>query len=393
MRRILTVVLAGALLVGLAGIAPAGKTKNIKRVARVAYKGGSHLTFGNGYAYGGELNGVSGRDEAGYEDKGGVRIFDITGRPRQAGFFHCPGNDLDVAYMKPGVIAVGYHKALCTEPGEGLFTLDVSNPKKPKMMDYITFPATFNRNHAIARYPGKPLVYAAGGGLGRGQETVTIVDVSNPRKLKIASSYLALPRGCHDISFHFDKTGKYAFCSGLGETQVWDVSKPLAPEVISRIHNPAIQFQHYAVASDDGKILVINDENITANDCVPQETPTGAIWIYDISDKANPELQSYFSPRRGAAPIGSFESPSGTCTSHDFNFMDNRTVVVPFYTGGFSIINLKNPSNPKEVAYYQPKGTNMWSAHWYKGRIYTNDMGRGFEALEVKMKRGTDAGR
>ena len=34
----------------------------------------------------------------------------------------------------------------------------------------------------------------------------------------------------------------------------------------------------------------------------------------------------------------------------------------------------------------------MWSAHWYKGRIYTNDMGRGFEALEGRMKRGTDAG-
>jgi hypothetical protein len=28
--------------------------------------------------------------------------------------------------------------------------------------------------------------------------------------------------------------------------------------------------------------------------------------------------------------------------------------------------------------------TNMWSAQWYKGRIYTNGMGRGFEALTGK---------
>lgn len=384
MRRLITILLAACVLVLPAGTAPAAQSKNVKRVARVAYKGGSHLVFGNGYAYGGELNGVSGRDEAGYEDKGGIRIFDITGKIRQAGFFKCPGNDLDVAYIKPGVIAVGYHKALCTEEGEGLFTLDVSNPAQPRLMDFVTFPYPTNRNHAIARYPGKPLVYAAGGGLGRGQETVTMVDVSNPNKIKIAKSYLAAPRGCHDISFHFSKKGKHAFCSGFGETQIWDVSKPLAPEVVSRIHNPLIQFQHYAVASKDGKILAINDENVTANECEAEETPTGAVWFYDISNVSSPTLLSYFSPRRGASPIGSFDLPDGPCTSHDFNFVDNRTLVVPFYTGGFSVISIKKPSAPKEIAHYRPKGTNMWSAHWYKGLIYTNDMGRGFEALKVK---------
>jgi hypothetical protein len=58
-------------------------------------------------------------------------------------------------------------------------------------------------------------------------------------------------------------------------------------------------------------------------------------------------------------------------------------VVVPWYTGEFNVISLKNPSAPREIAFYQPNGTNMWSAHYYRGRIYTNDMGRGFEALKV----------
>ncbi len=212
-----------------------------------------------------------------------------------------------------------------------------------------------------------------------------MIDVSNPRKPKMVNSYLAPPRGCHDISFHFDRRGKFAFCAGLGELQVLDVSKPLNPEVVSRIHNPLIQFMHYAVASKDGKILVINDEAVTANECVEAEVPAGAIWVYDISDIENPEMLSYLSPPRGGtgAPIGSFEWPGGTCTSHDFNFVNNRTVVVPWYTGGFNLISLKDPENPKEIGHYQPKKTNMWSAHWYKDRIYTNDMGRGFEALTV----------
>lgn len=48
------------------------------------------------------------------------------------------------------------------------------------------------------------------------------------------------------------------------------------------------------------------------------------------------------------------------------------------------MISLKDPEAPREIAFYQPPGTNMWSAHYYRGRIYTNDMGRGFEALRVK---------
>ena len=110
------------------------------------------------------------------------------------------------------------------------------------------------------------------------------------------------------------------------------------------------------------------------------------MWFYDISDIESPQLLSYFSPPRGetGSPVGSFfVPPNKTCTSHDFNWIDNKTVVVPWYTGGFNVISLKDPANPEEIAYYQPEGGDMWSAHFYKGRIYTNDTLLGFEALEV----------
>lgn len=373
-------------LVGGAVSAAPSKSKNVRRIARVPYKGGSHLAFLGRYAFGGELNGEHGRNEPGFEDKGGVRIFDLKGkRPLQVGYFHCPGNDLDPAPVKRGLIAVGYHSAACTEPGDGLFTLDVSNPRKPRLLGFVTFPIT-QRNHALTAYPGEPLVYASGGGLSTRQETVSIVDVSNPRKPEIVSTFYGPPRGCHDLSFHFDERGKFAVCSGLGAVQIWDVSDPLHPSIVSDVVNPFIQFAHYSEISPDGQFLVINDENITANECVEQETPTGAIWVYDVSNIQFPQFVSYFSPRRGrtGSPFGSFWFGDGTCTSHDFNFANDRTVVVPFYTGGFSVISIEDPSAPEEIAHYQPGGTDMWSAHWYRGRIYTNDMGRGFEALKVR---------
>ena len=395
--RALRIVGAVALLVAAVmpsvAEAAADQSDNVKVIKHIKYWGGSHLTFGNGYAYAGQWNGRGERPKV-----GGVRIIDITGTPKEVGFYHCPGDDVDVAYVEPGVVAVGHHAAACNayEDGEddaGMYLLDVSDPTRPTMMGQVNLPRlvgsqdrTGRQNHSISKYPGKPIIYTNAGGLpSNGQMYTHMVDVSNPMAPKVVGEFRPdLPStGCHDFSFHFDKRGKFGFCSGLGGTSIWDVSDPLKPVVITEIVNPLIQFSHYAVASKDGKILAINDENITANDCVEQETPTGAMWFYDISDIENPVLFSYYSPRRGAAPIGSFESPSGTCTSHDFNWVDDRRLVVPFYTGGFSVIDVKDPAAPTEIAYYQPEGGSTWSAHYYKGRIYTNDQLLGFGAFEV----------
>ncbi|MFN2388852.1 MAG: LVIVD repeat-containing protein [Actinomycetota bacterium] len=397
MRRVMAIALA--LAVFAPGSVSAEQSDNVSVVAREEYVGGGHLAFGGGFAYAGEINGTTGRDQD--PGKGGIHIMDITGgKPREAGFFKCPGDDLDVAFVKPGVIAVGHHDALCNpfeaaegEDDSGVFLLDVSKPSRPKMLSQINLSRdvgavdrTGRQIHSITKYPGKPIIYINPGGLPSNGLMVThMLDVSNPKKPKIVGEFRppAPPTGCHDFSFHFDKRGKFGFCAGFEGTQIWEVSDPLAPEVVSTIYNPLIQFSHYAVASADGKILAINDENITVNDCVEQETPSGAIWFYDISNIESPELLSFFSPRRGGLPIGSFETDL-PCTSHDFNWVDKTTAVVPFYSGGLSVISLKDPSVPEELAYYRPDDSIMWSAHYYKGRIYTNDLGRGFEVLEVK---------
>ena len=387
--------LAAVALQPVAAGAAATKSKNVKVIEEIKYWGGSHLAFGGDYAYAAQWNGRGERPKV-----GGVHIIDIDGKPREVGFFKCPGDDVDVAFVEPGVVAVGHHAAACngfeeskSEDDAGLYLLDVSNPAKPSMMGSLNLPRdvasqdrTGRQNHSISKYPGKPIVYTNAGGLpSNGQMYSHMIDVSDPNKPKIMGSFRPdFPStGCHDFSFHFDKRGKFGFCSGLGGTSVWDVSDPAKPKVISHIVNPLIQFSHYAVASEDGTILAINDENITANDCVEQETPTGAMWFYDISDLENPQLLSYFSPRRGGGPVGSFEAPWGTCTSHDFNWASNREVVVPWYTGGFSVIDVTDPAAPTETAFYQPEGGSMWSAHYYKGRIYTNDQLLGFTALEV----------
>src|SRR5688500_753413 len=84
----------------------AEQSKNVSVVKHIKYWGGSHLTFGDGYAYAGQWNGRGERPKV-----GGVRIMDITGTPKEVGFYKCPGDDIDVAFVEPGVIAVGHHAA------------------------------------------------------------------------------------------------------------------------------------------------------------------------------------------------------------------------------------------------------------------------------------------
>src|SRR3712207_4095939 len=113
--KVLRLVGAIALIAAMAlpASAAANQSKNVHQVAAVKYWGGSHLAFGNGFAYAGNWDGRGERPNI-----GGVRIMDITGTPRQVGFFKCPGDDVDVAYVKPGVIAVGHHAAKCNRPEE-----------------------------------------------------------------------------------------------------------------------------------------------------------------------------------------------------------------------------------------------------------------------------------
>jgi hypothetical protein len=355
------------------------KTDNLVPIARFRYVGGMEIAFSGRYAYATQMDGHLNRGET--PGQGGIHIFDIKrAKPRLVGSLHCPGNDNDIAVIKPGLVALGYHASKCA-PGQGLVTVDVSKPRRPRVLGYVGV----DSSHTITAHPTEPLVYISPGGLAYAGGPEQIVDVSNPRKPKVVATYENNPNGCHDVSFHITKDSKLAFCAGLTEVQVWDVSDPLAPVTIAHIANPAIQYPHYAEVSPDGKTLVINDEAFVAHDCTSGQSPTGSIWTYDVSDPAAPVMLGHFSPPRGEPGVGNEVTWLETwCTSHQFSFTPDGDVVVPWFTGGTSLIDLSDPTAPTEAGYYQPADAIAYSSQYRKGLIYISDMNRGFEVLKVK---------
>lgn len=295
--------------------------------------------------------------------------------PKYAGFVGCPGYQNDVEYVRKGLIAIGYHNSDCFG-GTGVRLVDVSDPSRPRLLGAVNFPGG---THTLTKVPGRNYIYSSPGGLGANDER--IIDISNPRDPEVVKVFTPTPMGCHDVSFHAKR--KLGFCAGSNETVIWDISKPASPVVVGHVPNGAF-FHHSAVASPDGKLLVVGDEALEGHACAGG-APTGSLWFHDITTPAAPVLVGFQGPRRGGTVVGSPLGYNTWCTAHNYNFIPGtRFLVSAWYTGGTSVLDLSNPSVPKEVAYFQADDSAAWSSYYYGGRIYVNDISRGTDVIQIK---------
>ncbi len=399
MRRLLAAVVAGVLLASF-GVSVSGaqegevdKSGNVRLIKQFKYTGGTELAARGRYLYAGEFNGRDNRNQN--TEKGGIRIFRLSdsGAPRQVGFLRCPGNDNDVEVINKNLIVVAYHTNICGQPDDGMLVVDVSNKRDPRVIGNIALPAgRAGSAHTLNPYPGGRYVYINPGGLpSNGGAVEHIIDISNPKKPKIAATYGPAdgghPSGCHDLAFHFNAEHKLAFCPGYQHVTIWDVSDPLAPEEVSVIRNPAIEFDHFALPSPDGKLLAIDDEAFAFHECRSGESLTGRVWIYDISNPAAPVATSSFAPPRGGdqTDLGTYPGwIASWCLSHGLHWKrGSKNLAVTWFTGGVSVLNLDDPTAPEEVAYYMAPTSATYSALWHRGVLYTNDTYRGLESFRI----------
>ena len=421
MRRLLAILAALLLVPSLAaGASPqAGEVvedrKDIERVFSDSYgnptasgttpffASGTDLAFDGNYVYAAEQAGTG-------DTAGGVHIYDVTNpdAPVKVGFVNCPGSQNDVAVVEPGIIALAYHSETgptCSSTWEptggpaktaGVRLFDVSDPAEPRALGVS--PALPGGTHTLTVHPSGDYIYASPGGIANGGGVQQILDVSDREGPFPVSTFKPNEAGCHDFEFFTSANGEKSMgvCAGLTESQIWDLTDPLKPQIISHIVNPLIQFHHSAMVTDDGKTLVIGDEAIGANECKGGQT--GAMYSYDISNPELPLPKGYFGINRSHqdAPVNSSTAGrpgSGRdtwCTAHIFNFIPGTSIMVAvWYSGGLNVIDWSNPASPRELAHYRTTGenlysdvTNYWSGYWHNGRLYANDRVRGFDALK-----------
>lgn len=310
--------------------------------------------------------------------------------------------------------------------GSGLDVWDITDPTKPQPLP----PIDDIPSHKVGVVPGTPIVYNArsdGGNNGlvpgagnvdpaMGAGIIEMFDFSDPENPERLPDF-ANGYGCHHIYFwNSPAEGKHrAICAGIEFTQIIDTTDPKAPFVIVSVpygHGAAgapsgsasiAAFAHYAGLSRDGTILLVGDESgggIGPVGCVARadtpvgsvSAPIGAVWFYDVSDETNPQYITHVSASQLDRSLGDPQgiNPTSSCTAHHGRLIpvaDGDVLAMSFYGAGVLIVDFSSirdgVSLPTVVARYAGPGANVWETWYYNGYLYTGDMGRGMDIVDI----------
>jgi hypothetical protein len=380
------------------------------------YRSGSDIAFWKNRAVFGNLN------------PGGFRLMNIK-KPKnisEIGQFTCVGSQADVSIWQ-NLVFVSVDATLASDAcdsapatpaqvtagthWEGVRVVSIADPFNPQQiaavntdcgshthtlipdLDYVD-PATGAKAPRLILYV---LSYPLGGQGAKcnlqSHRKISVIEVllSNPAGARVIGTPSVAPAvGCHDVTY-FEKR-QLAGAACISESQLWDVSNPASPRILSHIENPEINIHHSSGFSWDGNTMILGDElggATVSPGCGDQgDAPTGALWFYDVKDPANPEEISHYKIPQ--------QDTSDLCTAHNFNVVPLRKqrdiLVSAWYNGGTTIVDFTNPEAPTQIGYYIPKTglkATTWSSYWYNGRIYVNNyehgtQSRGIDILQIK---------
>jgi hypothetical protein len=355
-----------------------------------------------------------------FSDPGGFTLMDISNPvdPQPMSRYECPGPQGDVSIWdnlvflsvdnareseECGAGDASRDQILAGEDWSGIRIVDVSDPTNPEQVRTVRTDCGSHTNTLVPDLEnGRILVYVSSyplrdqgpncGADGHGKITVIAVPLDRPEDAEVVSTPDVSPAvGCHDITVFMETMIAAAAC--ISESQLWDISDPVNPEIISRIRNPMMNIHHSSIFSWDGDVLVLGDEMGGAADAAGcfagGHAPSGALWFYDVSDLENPEFKSYFViPEQEASVL---------CTAHQFNVVpqrsEKRILVMSWYNGGTHVLDFTDPEHVARIGHYTPKDApgraSAWASYWYNGYIYANNFDEGY-VPPVPHSRGFD---
>ncbi len=208
------------------------------------------------------------------------------------------------------------------------------------------------------------------------------------------------PRNCHDVT-SYPELGLLAGACGSYGILV-DVSNPEKPRRLDAIADTMFSLWHTAVFSNDGKMVVFTDEwgGGTSPNCQSMHPlEMGGNTMLTIGPDKKFKQHAYFK-------IPSAQSAQENCVSHNGSLIPvpGRNIMVQgWYQGGVDIFDFTNPDKPVELGYFdrgpvdgppadgrmadasRGRGTiaGSWGAYWFNGRIYSSEMARGMDILEL----------
>jgi hypothetical protein len=412
---------------GVDEIVHSSNIKHLSNTPKDALAGlNSDLAFQGKYAFAGNYD--------------GFRIFDISDpkAPKTVSQVLCPGSQNDVSvsgdllFVSTDSSRSDNSCSSVSQPAteksswEGMKIFDISDKRNPK---YVAAVETSCGSHTHTLVPERKDVYiyvssyspsASFPDCQPPHDGISVIKV--PRKSPEKSAIVGFPvlfpdggnpggttnpgvsatTGCHDITVLPSKDLAAGAC--MGDGILFDIKDPERPKVIDRVQdNVNFAFWHSASFNQDADKVVFTDElggggAATCNEAIGPNK--GADGIYDIvgrGDNRKLVFRSYFKiPRHQAA--------TENCVAHNGSLIPvkGRDIMVQaWYQGGVSVWDFTNSARPTEIAYFERgpvSATTMvtggsWSAYYYNGYIYSNDIAKGFDVLKLDDRRTDPAKR
>ncbi|HEV8360330.1 MAG TPA: hypothetical protein VGR28_07755 [Candidatus Thermoplasmatota archaeon] len=375
-RAVAVLAALGLLLVALPSpVASDAAPTQLTPVARVAGSGNDVAIRGN-YAY---LSGNS-----------GAQIIDVTNpaAPVVKATVPCRGKDIGVFdYGGRRFITLSWQGGTDSCPNSsgssGIRLVDVTNPSAPVILKQVSL--RFG-SHTNTPYGDTGYVYNSAYDLFNpmNHHRAEIIDARDPANPHVATEFLfpvtSTSPGCHDI--WPDPARNRAICSAITETMYWDTTDPLAPLIVSTIYNPLQTIHHNSAIGHGGNWLFMGDEFLGVLGpglCAPQSQhriPLGAVWVYDISVPLVPIPMGYWTPTA--------TTPTGICTTHNFNVVEGTDIVVgASYRGGSYLVDFSNPLLPVTLDIEAPADGVAWSTYASNGYAYAGDTSRGLDIYRL----------
>lgn len=195
------------------------------------------------------------------------------------------------------------------------------------------------------------------------------------------------PRGCHDLTSYpaFDLVA--GSCGSFGI--LLDASNPEKPVRLDARSDLNFSLWHTAVFSNDARTVVFTDEwgGGTQPRCrVGDPARLGGNTILTIDDGRMTQ--------HGYVKMLAAQTDTENCVSHNGGLIPvpGRDIMVQgWYQGGVNVIDFTDPRNPVEIAWFDRGPISdseliiggSWGAYWYNGYIYSSEMARGLDVLEL----------
>ena len=370
----------------------------------------SDLAFKGSYAFAGNYD--------------GFMVYDISkpSRPEVAAQVLCPGSQNDVSVWRDLLIlsvdssrsddscASSPQSATVEDSWEGVRVFDISDPESPEYIAAVETPCG-SHTHTLAPDDSGQNLYvyvssyspnAAFPDCQPPHDAISIVKI--PRSAPDAAFLKATPvlfpdggnptntSGCHDITAYPQRDIAAGAC--MGDGILMDISDREHPVVTEQVRDTVnFAFWHSATFSNDGSKVIFTDElggggGPTCNPTIGDKR--GADGIYNIVG-GQLEFQSYYK-------IDRVQANTENCVAHNGSLIPVKgkdLMVQAWYQGGVSVYDFTDSANPEEIAWFDRgalSGDHLilggsWSAYWYNGYIYSNDIQKGLDVLKLTDKR------